>query len=102
MMRRTSIVAVLALVFSMFTIAWPSAAQAADSTTEVRYGPFTIPAGTQADPGMIHNRLLLGVKRPCSECFITGFTPNLVYADGSTATMDQGPMLHHAVERHLA
>ena len=24
------------------------------ATTTVRYGPYTIPAGTMADPGMIH------------------------------------------------
>src|SRR4029453_18938291 len=30
-------------------------AQAATSTKVVRYGPFTIPAGTATDPGMIHN-----------------------------------------------
>jgi hypothetical protein len=46
-------------------------AQAATSTKTVRYGPFTIPAGTSADPGMVHNKLLFGVARPCIDCHIT-------------------------------
>ena len=49
------------------------------------------------DPGMIHNRLMFAVSRPCVDCFITGFKPDLVYADGTRANMDTGPMLHHAV-----
>ena len=76
-------------------LAWSPAASA--GTTTVRWGPYTIPAGTMTDPGMIHNKLQLAVRRPCSDCFITGFKPDLVYADGTKATMDQGPMLHHAV-----
>jgi hypothetical protein len=72
-------------------------AQAATSTKTVRYGPFTIPAGTETTPGMIHNKLLFGVARPCVDCHITSFTPDLVYADGTKATMATGPMLHHMV-----
>ena len=37
------------------------------------------------------------VTRPCLECYTTSFAPDLVYADGSTATMADEPMLHHAV-----
>ena len=66
-------------------------------TMTVRYGPYTIPGGTETDPGMINNRLQFAVKRPCWDCYITAFEPDLVYADGSRATMEQGPMLHHAV-----
>ena len=79
------------------SLAWSPVALA--ETTTVRYGPYTIPAGTTTDPGMIHNKLEFGVKRPCSDCYITAFKPDLVYADpeGTQATMDQGPMLHHAV-----
>jgi hypothetical protein len=72
-------------------------AYAASYTKVVRYGPFTIPGGTMTDPGMIHNQLKFGVARPCTDCYITSFTPDLVYADGTRATMDTGPMLHHAV-----
>ncbi len=39
----------------------------------------------------------LAVQRPCLDCFITSFTPDLVYADGTRATMDNGAMLHHAL-----
>src|SRR5215207_11762453 len=76
-------------------LAWSPVASAGQTT--VRYGPYTIPAGTMTDPGMVHNKLQFAVSRPCSDCFITKFKPDLVYADGSKATMDQGPMLHHAV-----
>ena len=76
-------------------LAWSPAASA--GTTTVRWGPYTIPAGTMTDPGMIHNKLQLAVRRPCSDCFITAFKPDLVYADGTRANMDTGPMLHHAV-----
>src|SRR5215207_2804553 len=63
----------------------------------VRYGAFTIPAATSAGPGMIENQLRLFVEKPCVDCHITSFTPQLVYADGSPATMDTGAMLHHFV-----
>jgi len=66
-------------------------------TRTVRYGPFTIPAGTMDSPGETGNRLRFAVKRPCSDCFITKFTPDLVDEGGNTVNMDQGPMLHHAV-----
>jgi hypothetical protein len=46
---------------------------------------------------MIHNKLNFGVARPCVDCHIIAFTPDLVYADGTRANMDSGPMLHHMV-----
>jgi len=46
---------------------------------------------------MVHNKLMFGVTRPCVDCHITSFTPDLVYGDGTRATMDSGPMLHHMV-----
>jgi hypothetical protein len=87
------VVLCLAVLVSMSL--WPDAAQAA--TRIVRYGPFSIPAGTAEEPGMIHNQLRLAVARPCLDCFITSFTPDLVYEDGTRATMDTGAMLHHFV-----
>jgi len=63
----------------------------------VRYGSFTIPAATDMGPGMIHNKLTFAVQRPCADCYITSFTPDLVYSDGTKATMYTGPMLHHMV-----
>jgi hypothetical protein len=87
------VVLCLAVLVSMSL--WPDGAQAA--TRIVRYGPFSVPAGTAEEPGMIHNQLRLGVARPCLDCFITSFTPDLVYGDGTRATMDTGAMLHHFV-----
>jgi hypothetical protein len=92
-------VIVVALAMGMVLVGFGSGqpAQAATSTKTIRYGPFTIPAGTATDPGMVHNKLLLGVARPCVDCYLTSFKPDLVYGDGTQATMASGPMLHHAV-----
>ncbi|CDR15124.1 hypothetical protein [Streptomyces iranensis] len=85
----------------------PAAAQETNSsvrqtrnpqTTTVRYGPFTIPAASgHDDHGETRNRIEWNVQKPCENCFVTGFKPNLVYADGSNANVNTGPMLHHAV-----
>jgi hypothetical protein len=93
MKRLAALVAALAALL----LAGVATAHATTYTKTVNYGPFTIPAGTATDPGMIHNKLLFGVRRPCSDCFITSFRPDLVYADGTRATMDSGAMLHHFV-----
>jgi hypothetical protein len=50
----------------------------------------------------------LGVTKPCQNCYITSFQPNLVYEDGSEANVinvtnpdgtpgERGVMLHHAL-----
>ncbi len=97
-MRWLSVITALALAFSLVGVALPSSAHAADSTRTVRYGPFTIPAGTSmADPGHLDNQLKLAVARPCADCYITSFTPDLVDSSGASVNMDSGPMLHHAV-----
>ena len=97
-MKRTALVLVSALVMLVPLLVTSGApAQAATNTKTVRYGPFTIPGGTATDPGMIHNQLRFAVSRPCVDCYITSFRPDLVYPDGSRATMDTGPMLHHVV-----
>jgi hypothetical protein len=96
-MKRFAVVVGLAMGMVLIGFGSAQPAQAATSTKTVRYGPFTIPAATDMGPGMIHNKLLFGVARPCVDCYITSFTPNLVYGDGTTANMDTGPMLHHAV-----
>jgi hypothetical protein len=77
---------------AMFTLASP----ATGATKTVRYGPYTIPAGSMENPARV-SRVRLGVPRPCLGCFITSFRPALVYADGTTASMSTGPMLHHFV-----
>jgi hypothetical protein len=70
--------------------------QAATVTKTVLCGPFSRP--------LVHNRyraqinsLRFAVQRPCIDCYITQFAPDLVYTDGSRATLDNGAMLHHAV-----
>ncbi|MGP3948966.1 hypothetical protein [Streptomyces sp. 7N604] len=75
----------------------PTQQASAPQTTTVRYGPFTIPAATEDDHGTTHNRIKFNIQKPCDNCFITGFKPNLVYADGSNANVNTGPMLHHVV-----
>jgi hypothetical protein len=95
--KRFTIVAGLAMAMLLVGLGPAQPAQAATSTRVVRYGPFTIPAATSTGPGMVHNKLLFGVARPCIDCHITGFKPDLVYEDGSRATMDTGAMLHHMV-----
>src|SRR5215207_8673085 len=97
-MRRLSIISALALALAIGLLGLVAAPAAqADETRVVRYGPFTIPAGTMDAPGMLHNQLRLAVSRACLDCYITSMTPDLVYADGTKATMADGPMLHHAV-----
>jgi hypothetical protein len=99
-MKRLVLAAGVAVAVLLVGAGVAQPASAVTTTTyskTVRYGPFTIPAGTELDPGMIHNQLKFGVQRPCLDCFITSFTPDLVYPDGSRATMDTGPMLHHTV-----
>ncbi len=79
-----------------------SAANAAITTKTIDYGPYTIPAGN-GDPhdheeaGMITNQIVQNIAKPCTGCSIIGVTPDLVYTDGTKATISQGPMLHHAM-----
>src|SRR5215216_3961904 len=94
-MKFIDVVFSLASGISLLAAAAPLEAGAATDKT-VRYGPFTIPAGTATAPAT-SSYLRLGVSRPCTECDITSFKPDLVYADGSSATMETGPMLHHVV-----
>lgn len=75
----------------------PPAKAAAPQTVTLRYGPYTIPKAENGEHGMLPNQLAFNVEKPCENCYITGFKPNLVYADGSNANINTGPMLHHAV-----
>jgi hypothetical protein len=88
---------VLILLAVMTALLALSPAASAEERT-VLYGPFTLGAGTMTDPYQTGNNLRLAVQRPCSDCFITKFTPDLVdAATGESVNMKQGPMLHHAV-----
>jgi hypothetical protein len=91
---------VLALAGAGSAAAKPAAAPATQTVT-VKYGPWTIPGGTMDDPGQLPN-VVSSAPKPCSSCDIVGEKPTLVYADGSTADMNTGPMLHHFVISNLA
>jgi hypothetical protein len=90
------------LVCALAALALPAAAQGAIATKTIDYGPYTIPAGN-GDPhdhenaGMISNQIVTNIAKPCTGCTIIGVTPDLVYTDGTRATISQGPMLHHAM-----
>jgi hypothetical protein len=98
--RERSVVARVALgvvATGVLVLAFASSALGATSTKIVRYGPYTIPGGTMAEPGMVHNQLSFLVQRPCLDCYITSFTPDLVNAEGTSVNLGDGLMLHHAV-----
>ena len=64
---------------------------------ELRYGPFVVtPAGAGGDADHA-NVAVPSLPKPCSNCFLLEFQPELVYADGTPANLDTGMMLHHAV-----
>lgn len=64
--------------------------------TRMRVGPFYLPPKDLG--GDVHvNRVGFVPEKPCDNCYITGIKPDLVYADGSPADVDTGPMMHHVV-----
>ena len=67
------------------------------TTAIVRYGPFTVPAASIGQPGMVNNQFVFNLPAPCSGCYVTDIAPSLVYEDGSDANFDTGTMLHHFV-----
>ncbi len=78
------------------TSAAPPMPKPRGKVTTMRYGPFVLPAA--ANGGNDHrNQILPAILPPCVNCLVTSMTPDLVYADGSPANMDTGPMLHHSV-----
>jgi hypothetical protein len=63
------------------------------------YGPFNVPAATSpSQPGQLHNVPTSEPSPPCApSCRVTDMVPELVFADGTTANMQQGLLLHHFV-----
>ena len=96
-MKRSAVLAGLAVAMLLVTLAPARPAYAATYTKMVRYGPFTVSGGSATEPGMIVNQLKLGVQRACVDCYFTSFAPDLIYADGTRATLQTGMMLHHFV-----
>lgn len=100
-MRGIARLMLLACVAAVAALA-PATAQAAITTTTVDYGPFNIPAGG-GDPhdhssmGHISNQIDWDVSKPCSGCTLIKVEPNLVYSNGNTANIADGPMLHHTL-----
>lgn len=90
------------LACALAAFAAPATAGATITTKTIDYGPYTIPAGS-GDPhdhdsmGMLKNKIVTKVAKPCTGCTIIGVTPDLVYTDGTKANLDTGPMLHHAM-----
>ena len=67
------------------------------SWADLRYGPFVVtPAGAGGDADHA-NIAVPSLPKPCSNCFVLEFKPELVYADGTPANLDSGMMLHHTV-----
>jgi hypothetical protein len=108
-MRRIPVlITMVVLMVAMLAIVG-SPAQAATRETTVRYGPFDIPAASSSDVPSMLEKVKLGVTKPCQDCYITSFKPNLVYPDGSEANVinvtdpytssvkQSGVMLHHAL-----
>ncbi|MEX1142199.1 MAG: hypothetical protein WD993_10015 [Thermoleophilaceae bacterium] len=101
-MRSVTRIMLLACVAAIAAIVPATGANAAISTSTIDYGSFTIPAGG-GDPhdhmsmGHISNQIDWDVAKPCSGCTIIKIEPSLVYSDGSTANIADGPMLHHTL-----
>jgi hypothetical protein len=96
-LKRSAAFAVLLIACLLAGVVSAPPANAATVTKDVLYGPFTIPAGTDSSPGTVDNKLKFAVRRPCLDCYITSFEPDLVYSDGTRAAMETGAMLHHVV-----
>jgi hypothetical protein len=78
------------------TSAEPAVARPPGKIAEMLYGPFVLPAVERG--GQAHyNRILPVIAPPCVNCMVTAMIPDLVYADGSRANLNTGPMLHHTV-----
>ena len=64
---------------------------------QIRVGPFVIPPEGAGGAAAHANIAVPSIAKPCTNCFLQQFEPDLVYADGSSANLDTGMMLHHAV-----
>lgn len=78
----------------------PAAASGSDRSGSIRttlsYGPIPVSPATAQGPGY-GGGFLPATPMPCTHCYVTGVEIDLVYADGRTANLDTGVMLHHMV-----
>jgi hypothetical protein len=93
---------VATLLLAALCSAPASAARGGQHWKVVRYGPFTLPAGTfHEEHGHVHSshltRRLSNVEKPCKSCHITALVPLFRYANGAEANFHTNAMLHHAV-----
>jgi len=72
----------------------------------VRYGPFNLNAMNMSTPmqpdmfnmpGSMQDFFPAHVQKPCSDCYLVGIVPDLVYPNGRVANYNTGAMLHHIV-----
>ncbi len=76
--------------------------QPGSQTTTIRYGPYSVqgaPPNPDGTHGHAHtgNQFSFFVQKPCGDCYITGMTADLVYADGRRAGWSTDTQLHHMV-----
>jgi hypothetical protein len=64
---------------------------------DLRYGPFVIPPAGAGGDARHADIAVPSLAKPCTNCFLLQLQPDLVYADGRSANLDTGMMLHHAV-----
>lgn len=87
----------LSLAVLLLAVGLVSAASADAATKTVSYGKYTIPAASGSEMGELKNGIKLGVRAPCSNCFITSAQAKLVTSRGKTANVYNGLELHHMV-----
>jgi hypothetical protein len=69
-------------------------------TSQIRYGPFNIPAarGESHDQmGMTGNQFRFFVQKPCSNCYVTSMKADLLDQNGQVIGAREGASLHHMV-----
>jgi hypothetical protein len=67
-------------------------------TSEIRYGPFNIPAArgeSHSQMGMTGNQFRFFIQKPCSNCYVTDIKADLLNASGQVVGARDGLSLHH-------
>jgi hypothetical protein len=97
-------VAALGAVLLLNGLAWdgvtgagPAVGALAGQEATVRWGPFVLPPAGMGGDADHANVVIPDGPKPCTGCYLVGIEPDLVFADGRSANLDNGMMLHHAV-----